>query len=102
MIDEKTKFWYIISGRYGDLAWLMLEDMMGKKFSHRKANKYLAYVMNNWPDEEACRTMKTWLNHSDLDPRKINTFITNQFREKYHEYVANNGPFQTWPKPTET
>ena len=100
MIDEKTHMWYTLSGRYGDLTWLMLEDMEGKKFSHKKANKHLAYIMNNWPDEEACRTMKTWLNHSDLDPRKINTFITNQFREKYHEYVANNGPFQTWPKPT--
>jgi hypothetical protein len=102
MIDEKTEFWYIISGRYGDLAWLMLEDMAGKKFSHRKASKHLVHIMNNWPDEEVCRTMKTWLNHSDLDPRKINTFITNQFREKYYEYVANNGPFKEWSKPTET
>jgi hypothetical protein len=102
MIDEKTHMWYILSGRYGDLAWLMLEDMKGKTFSHNKANKYLTYVINNWSAEEVCRTIKTWMIYSDLDPRKINTFITNQVRDKYHDFIFKNGPFQTWPKPTET
>ena len=100
MIDEKTEFWYIISGRYGDLAWFMLEDMAGKKFSHRKASKHLAYIMNNWPDVEVCRTLRTWMKYSDLDANKINTFISMQFREKYAGFVADNGPFQTWPKPS--
>jgi hypothetical protein len=73
MIDEKTHMWYILSGRYGDLAWDMLEDMKGKKFSHKKASKHLAYIMNNWPNEEVCRTLRTWMKHSDLDTNKINT-----------------------------
>jgi hypothetical protein len=101
MIDEKTHMWYILSGRYGDLAWLMLEDMNGKKFSHKKASKHLAYIMNSWPDVEVCRTLRTWMKHSDLDVNKINTFISMQFREKYYDFVATKGPFQTWPKPSE-
>jgi hypothetical protein len=100
MIDEKTHMWYILSGRYGDLAWLMLEDMTGKKFSHRKASKHLAHIMNNWPDEEVIRTLKTWIKHSDLDTNKINTFVSQQFREKYAGFVADNGPFIVWPKPS--
>lgn len=101
MIDEKTHMWYTLSGRYGDLAWNMLEDMTGKKFSHRKASKHLAHIMNNWPDEEVIRTLKTWIKYSELNTEKINTFISQQFREKYAGFVADNGPFQTWPKPTE-
>ena len=101
MIDEKTHMWYTLSGRYGDLAWLMLEDMKGKKFSHKKASKHLAYIMNNWPDVEVCRTLRTWMKYSDLDANKINTFISMQFRDRYHDFVAIKGPFQTWPKPTE-
>ena len=99
MIDEKTHMWYTLSGRYGDLAWLMLEDMEGKKFSHKKASKHLAYIMNNWHDEEVCRTVRTWLKYSNLDSLKINTLISTQFHEKYHDFVSKNGPFDTWPKP---
>ena len=102
MIDEKTHIWYILSGRYGDLAWLMLEDMKGKKFSHKKASKYLAYIMNNWPDEEVCRTLRTWMKHSRLDVDKIDTFISTQFSEKYNNFVLEFGPFQTWTKPSKT
>lgn len=100
MIDEKTHIWYILSGRYGDLAWDMLEDMKGKKFSHKKASKHLNYIMNNWPDIEVCRTLRTWMKYSDLDANKINTFISEQFQAKYHDFVDKNGPFQTWPEPT--
>jgi len=98
MIDEKTHMWYTLSGRYGDIAWEMLEDMKGKKFSHKKASKHLAYIMNNWPDEEVCRTMRTWLVNSNLDSKKLHTFISMQFHEKYNEFVSENGPFQTWEK----
>ena len=94
--------WYILSGHYGDLAWLMLKDMKGKKFSHSKASKHLAYIMNNWPDEEVCKTVRTWLKRSNLDTRKINTFVSTQFCEKYNDFISKNGPFQTWPEPTKT
>ncbi len=99
LTKEQQNMWTILSGSYGDQAWDMLEDMQGKKFSHRKASKHLAYIMNTWPDEEVIRTLKTWIKHSDLDTDKINTFVSEQFREKYAEFVADNGPFIVWPKP---
>lgn len=101
MIDAKTHMWYTLSGRYGDLAWNMLEDMQkGKRFNHIKASKHLEYIMNNWPDEEVCRTVRTWLMYSNLDSLKINTLISTQFHEKYQDFVSKNSPFYTWPKPS--
>jgi|694.fasta_scaffold06396_33 hypothetical protein len=100
MIDEKTHMWYILSGRYGDLAWEMLEDMKGKKFSYKKANKHLAFIINNWPDEEVCSTVRTWLIHSDLDTKKLNVILSVEFRDKYSEYVAEKQHFDSWPKPS--
>jgi hypothetical protein len=100
MIDEKTHMWHTLSGRYGDLAWEMLEDMKGKKFSHKKANKHLAYIMNNWHPEEVVRTVRTWLMKSTIDTNKLDETLSLEFRDKYGEFVAKNTPFEMWPKPT--
>ena len=100
MIDEKKHMWYTLSGRYGDLAWEMLEDMKGKKFSHKKANKHLAYIMNNWHPEEVVRTVRTWLMKSTIDTNKLDETLSLEFRDKYGEFVAKNTPFEMWPKPT--
>jgi hypothetical protein len=101
MIDEKTHMWYTLSGRYGDLAWEMLEDMKGKKFSYRKANKHIRYIMQNWPVEEVCRTMRTWLiNYPSMTPSKLDEFVSLEFRDKYSQYIVDNSPFVPWPKPS--
>ena len=100
MIDEKTHMWYTLSGRYGDIAWLMLTDMEGKKFSHKKASKYLAYIMNNWPAEEVVRTVRTWLMKSTIDTNKLDETLSLEFRDKYGAFVAKNTPFEMWPKPS--
>jgi hypothetical protein len=102
LTKEQELMWTILQGSYGDKAWEMLEDMKGKKFSHKKASKHLAYIMDNWPDEEVCRTLRTWMLHSNLDTDKINTFISTQFHEKYRDFVRESRPFQTWPKPTKS
>jgi hypothetical protein len=102
MIDEKTHMWYTLSGRYGDLAWEMLEDMKGKKFSHKKANKHLAYIMNNWPAEEVVRTVRTWLMKSTIDINKLDETLSLEFRDKYGVFVAKNSPFEMWPTPSKT
>ena len=90
--------WYTLSGRYGDIAWEMLEDMKGKKFSHKKANKHLAYIMNNWHPEEVVRTVRTWLMKSTIDTNKLDETLSLEFRDKYGEFVAKNTPFEMWPK----
>jgi hypothetical protein len=117
MVDEKTHMWYTLSGRYGDIAWEMLDDMKGKKFSHKKANKHLAYIMNNWPTEEVCRTMRTWLTNSTIDTSKLDEKLSLEFTDKYGEYIAGTmvtsaikhrfntqyvakQPFEMWPKPS--
>ena len=92
--------WYTLSGRYGDLAWEMLEDMKGKKFSHKKANKHLAYIMSNWPAEEVVRTVRTWLMKSTIDTNKLDETLSLEFRDKYGVFVAKNSPFEVWPKPS--
>ncbi len=92
--------WYTLSGRYGDLAWEMLIDMKGKKFSHKKANKHLAYIMSNWPAEEVVRTVRTWLMKSTIDTNKLDETLSLEFRDKYGEFVAKNSPFEVWPKPS--
>ena len=92
--------WYTLSGRYGDLDWEMLIDMKGKKFSHKKANKHLAYIMNNWPAEEVVRTVRTWLMKSTIDINKLDETLSLKFRDKYGVFVVKNSPFEMWPKPS--
>ena len=104
MVDEQTHMWYVLSGHYGDLAWEMLKDMVGKRFSHKKASKYLTYIMDNWPDEEVCRTAKTWAMYSDFNPLKLDKGVFDKFVDKYSVYLyAPNKLLLTqhsWPKPS--
>jgi hypothetical protein len=99
MIDEKTHMWNTLSGRYGDLAWAMLEDMKGKRFRHKSVSKHLTYIMNNWPDEEVCRTVRTWLCNS-----MCCTSLSEEFLDKYKDYISDyiekNKYFEKWPKPS--
>jgi len=98
LTKQQKQMWDILTGRYGDQAWEMLEDMKGKRFSHKKANKHLSYIMNNWPDKEVCRTVRTWLTHTVLDPSKL--VLATEFNNKYSRYICEQQePFQLWPKP---
>lgn len=102
MIDEKTHMWYTLSGKYGDLAWEMLEDFNGKKISYKRANKYLEFIMKEWPPEEVCRTVRTWMIYSDIDTNKLNEQLQLEFRDKYHAMVSEKQYFELWAKPSKS
>ena len=96
--EQQKQMWTILTDSYCDEAWAMLEDMKGKRLSHKRANKHLTYIMNNWPDEIVCRTVKTWLTHTNIDPNKL--FSATEFNNKYIRYIyEQKEPFQLWPKP---
>jgi hypothetical protein len=54
--------------------------------------------MNNWPNEEVCRTMRTWLMKSTIDTNKLDGKLSLEFNDKYGEFVVKNTPFEMWPK----
>ena len=96
--EQQKQMWTILTDSYCDEAWAMLEDMKGKRFSHKRANEHLTYIMNNWPDEKVCRTVKTWLTHTNIDPNKL--FSATEFNNRYSRYIyEQQEPFQLWPKP---
>jgi hypothetical protein len=98
LTKKQELMWTILTDSYGDQAWSMLEDMKGKRFSHKRANKHLSYIINNWPDEEVCRTVRTWLIHASIDPNKL--FSATEFNNKYGNYIKKRQePFKLWLKP---
>jgi hypothetical protein len=105
MIDEKTHMWYILSDRYGDMAWEMLEDMKGEEFCHKKVSRYLTFIMNNWPDEEVCITVRTWTLNSEFIILELNEDLKNKFFDKYTDYIVRGGYTKlaktSWSKPSQ-
>ena len=103
MIDEKTHMWNTLSGRYGNLAWEMLEDMKGKRFSHKKASKYPTYIMDNWHNEEVCRTVRIWTSNSEFCVTHLNEDLKNKFFDKYTDYIRGDYTKlvkTSWSKPS--
>jgi len=98
---EQHQMWTILADSYGDKAWKMLADITkGKKINYRKADRHFQFIMDNWPNDEVLRTVKTWLRNTPhvYHSEKLKTF--NEFRERYGDLIVEykwNG--EPWPEP---
>jgi hypothetical protein len=90
MTEEQETMWNVLTNNaeYLSHKWAKeLESLKGKKF-HRAANDYLGFVVDNFGDEEAARSIKTWLTtyRLPLDPDKLDNF--DAFHRKFGHYIA--------------
>ena len=91
MTEEQETMWNVLTNNaeYLSHKWAKeLESLKGKKF-HNVADHYLGFVVDNFGDEEASRTIKTWLTtyRLPLDPDKLDNF--DAFHRKFGPYIAN-------------
>jgi len=101
LTKEQHQIWTILADNYGDQAWKMLKDMhRGGKINYRKVDKYFQYIMDNWPDDEVLRTVRTWLRNTPriYDSKKLKTF--EEFTRRYGDLVVEHKwDSKPWPKP---
>jgi hypothetical protein len=98
LYDEKTLMWYILSGRYADMAWDMLDDMCrGSRFNHNKADIYLRFLMKNLGTYEVLSIVRTWLVHSKIIPSKLKTYT--EFHNQYSEVIRSGKSYEIYPRP---
>lgn len=94
MTPEQQQVWGIVSGNYALVSHVWgkelaeLAEKQSKNKFHSRANEYLTAILD-WPIEERCRAVKTWLSvySIPLEPDRLDSFT--QFHEITGPFILN-------------
>ena len=92
MTPEQQKCWDLLCVNSENLCHTFgkeLQSIKGKKKFHARADEYLHFIISNFDDDGALRTLKTWLcvYKLPLEPAKLSCM--EPFHEKYGRIVSS-------------